>query len=53
MSALRRAIAPLWREMRLAYFEWALREIHPLHADVPHIVLHISRLQAQRQGGAS
>jgi hypothetical protein len=46
MSTLRLFV----REARLAYLQWAAREIHPLHADLPGIVLSIRRLQDQRQG---
>lgn len=28
----------LWRAWRIFLLEWALREIHPLHPDVPCIV---------------
>jgi hypothetical protein len=49
MSTLRLFV----RELRLAYLLWAAREIHPLHADVPGIVLRIRHLQDQRQGGAA
>jgi hypothetical protein len=41
------------REARIAYLHWAQREIHPLHDDVPRIVMDIARLKAQRNGGAA
>lgn len=39
-----RAILHLWQ---LTYFEWALREVHPLHDDVPEIVRRINHLRRQ------
>jgi hypothetical protein len=47
-----RALRPLWREARLAWYRWAQREIHPLHDDVPLIVHSIARLEAERRGAA-
>lgn len=41
--------SPLWVELKLAYYRWALREIDPLHRDVPHIVRVINRLESQRR----
>jgi len=32
---------------RIAYYSAALRSIHPLHVDVPAIVLHIAELREQ------
>ena len=37
-----RAITNLLRALDLAYLRWALRSIHPLHPDVPHIVSQIN-----------
>lgn len=48
MTGACKAIRPLVREAQLFYFRWALREIHPLHADVPAIVLQVRRLEAER-----
>ena len=48
MTRLVKALRPLVREAKLAYLRWALREIHPLHADVPQIVLAVNQLQAER-----
>lgn len=47
-----RAIRTLVRELKLAYFRRALREIDPLHDDVPHIVHSINRLEAERRAAA-
>lgn len=33
-----------FRTLHLAYYRWALREIRPDHADVPHIVARINYL---------
>ncbi len=42
---MRRALYPLWREAALRWWRWALREIHPLHPDVPEIVMRIHQLE--------
>lgn len=44
-----RSLRPLWRELALIYHRRALREIDPMHADVPLIVLTIHRLEAERK----
>jgi hypothetical protein len=44
-----KSLLPLWHLAKLTWYEWALREIHPLHADVPHIVRTIAHLEAQRR----
>ena len=46
---IRRVVLPLWIEARLAYYRWALREIHPLHADLPHIVCRLNLIEAERR----
>lgn len=38
-------LAPLWNELQLVYYEAAIRQIDPLHPDVPHIVRRINELQ--------
>lgn len=39
----------LWiNTLRLAYYRWARREIHPLHPDLPAIVHRIRRLELER-----
>jgi len=40
-----KCLAPLWKEFCLRYYRWALREIDPLHVDVPWIVLQINKLE--------
>ena len=40
-----KALAPVIDLWRLTYYRWALREIHPLHSDVPHIVRRINELE--------
>lgn len=37
-----RSLLPLWRHWRLFILRWALREIDPLHSDVPEIVLELN-----------
>ena len=41
---------PLVREWLIWWYGKAMRQIHPLHADVPHIVLRLSQLTGERQG---
>jgi hypothetical protein len=40
-------IAPVIDLICLQYYRWALREIHPMHPDVPRIVHQINRLERQ------
>jgi hypothetical protein len=44
-----KAIRPLLREIALAYYQRALREISPLHPDVPFIVHRINSLTFERK----
>jgi hypothetical protein len=46
-----KSLLPLWHLAKLTWYEWAMREIHPLHADVPQIINSIADLKALR--GAS
>ena len=39
-------IAPLWRMACRAYYRAALRQIDPLHHDVPEIVLRLNELES-------
>ncbi len=41
-------IAPLVTLASLAFYRWALREIHPTHPDVPLIVMRINALESMR-----
>jgi hypothetical protein len=50
---MRRPFAPLarlareaWLDLRLAYYSAALRQINPLHPDVPEIVLKLNELES-------
>lgn len=45
---IRAAFRPLVREWRIAFYRWALREIDPMHDDVPRIVLRLRNLLAER-----
>jgi hypothetical protein len=45
---MRAAFRPLWRELRIAYYELALQQINPLNDDVPYIVARINELKAER-----
>lgn len=44
----RLGLRPLWRELAIAYFEWALDSIDPMHEDLPFIVRRINELKAER-----
>jgi hypothetical protein len=35
-------------ELRIMYYEWAMREIDPLHPDVPWLTLHLNELKFER-----
>jgi hypothetical protein len=41
-------IRPLLREAHIFYLRWALAEIHPMHPDVPGIVLKLRALLNER-----
>ena len=41
----------LWREYKIWYLELALRHLHPLHHDVPGIVVEIKGLKDLRPKG--
>jgi len=45
---IRAAMRPLIREASIVYLRWALREINPMHPDVPRIVLTLRDLLAER-----
>ena len=47
MTRLLRSLEPVWRLACLFYYEAALRQIHPLHDDVPLIVLRVNELKAR------
>lgn len=40
-------LQPLWLHWKLVYYEWASRELHPLHRDYPKIVLKLAELRRQ------
>lgn len=41
-------LAPVINLARLLYLKWALREINPMHPDVPGIVRKINELEFER-----
>jgi hypothetical protein len=43
-----KSLLPIWREWRLFLLKWALREIDPMHPDVPNIVREIAHWEACR-----
>lgn len=44
----RLGLRPLWRELAIAWYEWALASINPLHEDVGFIVQRINELKSER-----
>jgi hypothetical protein len=55
IAAIRRALraasaglGPVWINAKIAYHEWALREMDPLHADLPHVLQTLVALRDQR-----
>lgn len=42
-----KGLMPLWRLACLAYFRRALREINPMHDDVPFLVRRINDLSSR------
>lgn len=44
-----RSLRPLVINAKLIWYRWALKEICPLHPDVPYIVLSINQLEAERK----
>lgn len=44
-----KSLRPIWRELSLLYYRRALREIPPMHPDVPTIVLTLHRLESERK----
>lgn len=42
-----RSLLPLWRQWRLFILSWAMKEIHPLHPDVPRIVHELNYWKQQ------
>lgn len=43
-----KGIRPVLHLIALAWWRWALREVHPLHPDVPVIVRRINQLETAR-----
>lgn len=39
---------PVLRLWTLAFYRWALREIDPMHPDLPHLVVRINELETAR-----
>lgn len=38
----------LFLELRIMYYEWAMREIDPLHNDAPELLLYLNELKLER-----
>jgi hypothetical protein len=38
-------LAGLWNFGAIQFYSWALREINPMHPDVPYIVRRLNELQ--------
>lgn len=43
-----RALAPLFREARIKFYQWALHDMSPLHPDLPAVVHRLHQLVAER-----
>lgn len=41
-----KGLLPLWYLAQRLFYDWALREIHPLHKDLPEILLARARIPA-------
>lgn len=37
----------LWLRWKIAYYEWALSEMDPLHRDLPRVVMTLADLKKQ------
>lgn len=40
-----RSLRPIWRTWRLFILKWALKEINPMHPDLPLIVRRLRELE--------
>ena len=49
MRRLIESVAPVWQMWCLAYYRAALRQIDPLHPDVPEIVRRVNQLETARR----
>lgn len=45
-------LSALWLRWKLAYYEWALSEMDPLHRDLPRVVMIVRELKQQLKEGA-
>lgn len=48
MSRLLAALRPLLVNARIAWYEWAQREMHPMHPDAGQVVLRLRELRDER-----
>jgi hypothetical protein len=48
MNWLFRFAQQVWDWLDEAHLRWGMREIHPLHADVPRITLRLAEIDARR-----
>lgn len=48
MSGLLRPLRAVWLNAQIVYLEWAQREMHPLHPDVPEVIRDLAQLRAER-----
>jgi hypothetical protein len=48
VAVRRHGLTPLFREFAIFYYRWALREINPMHPDVPRIVRRLRELLDMR-----
>jgi hypothetical protein len=38
----------IFLELRIMYYEWAMREIDPLHNDAPELLLYLNELKLEQ-----
>jgi hypothetical protein len=49
VKAVLRLLRLIPRALERAHLEWAIREVHPLHPDVPYIVQRLNELSRSEQ----
>jgi hypothetical protein len=43
-----KALAPLIREAKIKFYQWALHDMSPLHPDLPKVVRRLHQLRSER-----
>jgi hypothetical protein len=49
LHPVRELLADAWRQVVLCWWQWAAREIPPLHDDVPEVVHRLAELQRDQK----